>query len=655
MKLTTICVYGGSVLCGLAGYIGEIRTDQAPEILLRKMADAIAHRGPDEQGAVVFSGAGLAHKRLSIVGISDGQQPMSMADQRFTLVFNGQIFNHVALRRELEAQGARFRTHCDTEVILQLYARYGTDCLRYMNGDFAFALWDAEEKRMFIARDRMGVRPFFYTHFDGVMYFASEIKALLRVPGVQAELDALALDQIFTLWAPVAPRTAFRNIFELEPAHMMVCDANGIKISRYWSLDYPERNDDAVMTDEDEAAEALEALLLDATRLRIQADVPVGTYLSGGLDSSLIAALAQPITQGELHSFSVAFDDADYDESHFQQIVAQTLHTHHHTITCGADDIAAIFPDVINAAEVPLVRTAPAPLYRLAQLVRESGMKAVLTGEGADEVFAGYDIFREAKVRRFCARQPQSQIRPHLFRKLYPYLPGLKAQTPDYLAAFFGIHGADMADPLYSHRPRMKATGAAKLFFSRELKAEIGDYDAGEELAAKLPEDFGRWHDLHQAQYLECRFLLPSYILSSQGDRMAMAHGVETRFPFLDYRLSEFAARLHPSLKLHGLTEKYLLRRVAKNRVPAEVLQRQKQPYRAPDSHSFTGAGEKDYVRDLMSEQRIEQSGYFNAKAVSKLYSKNKEQGLGGFRDNTAYIGVLSTQLWLQKFTTLLK
>ncbi|HWD12310.1 asparagine synthase (glutamine-hydrolyzing) [Pseudochrobactrum sp. sp1633] len=641
-------------MCGLAGYIGEALTDQTPEVLLRKMADAIAHRGPDEQGAIVLDGAGLAHKRLSIVGISDGQQPMSMADQRTILVFNGQIFNHAELRRELEAQGARFRTHSDTEVILQLYARYGADCLHYMNGDFAFALWDAQQKRMFIARDRMGVRPLFYTTVGGVLYFASEIKALLRVPGVEAELDPLTLDQIFSLWAPVAPRTAFRNIFELEPAHMMICDENGMKIRRYWSLDYPDR-DDAVMTDADEAAEALEALLMDATNLRIQADVPVGTYLSGGLDSSLIAALAQPLTEGELHSFSVGFEHADYDESRFQQVVAQALRTHHHSITIADDDISAIFPQVVHAAEVPLVRTAPAPLYRLAQLVHDTGMKAVLTGEGADEVFAGYDIFREAKVRRFCSRQPQSQIRPHLFRKLYPYLPGLKAQTPDYLAAFFGIHSADLSDPLYSHRPRMKATSAAKLFFSGDLKSKIGDYDAGEELASKLPERFSHWHELHQAQYLECRFLLPSYILSSQGDRMAMAHSVETRFPFLDYRLSEFAARLHPSLKLHGLTEKYLLRRVAKQRVPEAVLQRQKQPYRAPDSKSFTGKGEKDYVRDLLSEKRIEQSGYFNAKAVSKLCNKNKEQGLSGFRDNTAYVGILSTQLWLEKFTTLLK
>ena len=637
-------------MCGLAGFVGQIKTDQAPDVLLRRMADAIAHRGPDEQGAVVLHGAGLAHKRLSIVGIGDGQQPMTIADQQHILVFNGQIFNHKELRRDLEAQGARFRTHSDTEVILHLYARYGADCLHYMNGDFAFALWDVQEKRMFIARDRLGVRPLFYTHADGVLYFASEIKALLRVPAVQAELDPLALDQIFTLWAPVAPRTAFRNVFELQPAHMMICDANGIKTSRYWELDYPDR-DDAMITDANAAADELEALLQDATNLRIQADVPVGTYLSGGLDSSLIAAFAQPLTKGELHSFSVGFEQADYDESRYQQMVAHLLHTHHHSISCSADDIATIFPEVIAAAEVPLVRTAPAPLYRLAQLVRESGMKAVLTGEGADEVFAGYDIFREAKVRRFCARQPQSQIRPQLFRRLYPYLPGLQSQTPETLAAFFGIHGSDLSDPLYSHRPRMKATGAAKLFFSGDLKREIGDYDVGEELAAKLPERFGHWHELHQAQYLECRFLLPSYILSSQGDRMAMAHGVETRFPFLDYRLSEFAAKLHPSLKLHGLTEKYLLRRVAKARVPAEVLQRQKQPYRAPDSQSFTGKGEKDYVRELMSESRIQESGYFNAKAVSKLYDKNKGQGLSGFRDNTAYVGILSTQLWLKNFT----
>lgn len=641
-------------MCGLAGYFGKALTSQAPEALLHSMADAIAHRGPDEQGAVVLEGAGLAHKRLSIVGISDGQQPMRMADERFILVFNGQVFNHKELRRKLEEQGAQFRTHSDTEVILQLYARYGTQCLQYMNGDFAFALWDNAQKRMFIARDRMGVRPLFYTRSGNSIYFASEIKALLRVPGVEAGLDPLALDQIFSLWAPVAPRTAFRNIFELEPAHMMICDANGIKTERYWSIDYPDRND-AAITDADVATDELEALLQDATNLRVQADVPVGTYLSGGLDSSLIAAFAQPLTKGELHSFSVAFEQADYDESRFQDVVAQALKTHHHSITIAEDDIATIFPQVIAAAEVPLVRTAPAPLYRLAQLVRESGMKAVLTGEGADEVFAGYDIFREAKVRRFCSRQPQSQIRPHLFRKLYPYLPGLKAQTPEYLAAFFGIHGTDLADPLYSHRPRLKATSAAKLFFSQDLKRTIGDYDAGEELAAKLPDNFSRWHELHQAQYLECRFLLPSYILSSQGDRMAMANSIETRFPFLDYRLAEFAARLHPSLKLHGLTEKYLLRRVAEQRVPEVVLQRQKQPYRAPDSKSFTGAGEKDYVRELMSESQIEKSGYFNSKAVTKLYNKNKEQGLSGFRDNTAYIGVLSTQLWLKNFTSLLK
>ncbi len=627
---------------------------QRAEKLLPAMAGAIAHRGPDEEGLAVLDGAGLAHKRLSVVGIADGQQPMAMTEQDCVLVFNGQIFNYQALRRDLQAQGVQFRTHSDTEVILQLYGRYGTDCLHYMNGDFAFALWDARKRRMFIARDRLGVRPLFYTTMDGIFYFASEIKALLRA-GAAAELDPLALDQIFSLWAPIAPRTAFRNIYELEPAHMMICDAEGIKMLRYWAPDYPDRDDNTLMRDENEAAEALEALLQDAVNLRVQADVPVGTYLSGGLDSSLIAAFAQPLTKGTLHSFSVGFDNADYDESRFQNTVAQALHTQHHNIRCADGDIAAIFPDVISAAEVPLVRTAPAPLYRLAQLVRDHGMKAVLTGEGADEVFAGYDIFREAKVRRFCARQPHSQIRPQLFRRLYPYLANLKAQTPEYLAAFFGVEGADFADPLFSHRPRMKATGAAKLFFSNDLKQSVGDYDAGEELVSKLPAQFGRWHALHQAQYLECRFLLPSYILSSQGDRMAMAHGVETRFPFLDYRLSEFAARLHPSLKLHGLTEKFLLRRIARNRVPAEVLQRQKQPYRAPDSQSFTGKGEKDYVRDLMDEARILQGGYFNSKAVANLFNKNKRQGLSSFRDNTAYIGILSTQLWLKKFTNSLK
>ena len=637
-------------MCGFAGFVGEAYGSGNPEALLSSMAQAIAHRGPDGQGIFAAPGLGLAHVRLSIVGLADGQQPMTDAENRFTIVFNGEIFNYVELRDELKARGIVFRTGSDTEVLLQLYATYGEACLSRLNGDYAFAIWDHRERRLMLARDRMGVRPLFYAEHKGSLYFASEIKALLQVPGIEAELDPVALDQIFTLWAPIPPRTAFKGVFELEPGHLMIAQNGRTETRPYWVLDFPDAGDHAI-ADQSAREEELRALLTDATRLRMRADVPVGAYLSGGLDSSLISALAAPMAPNGLNTFSVTFDDAEHDESAFQRQVAEALGTRHRAVASGSADIAASFPDVIRFTERPVLRTAPAPLYRLSGLVRDSGMKVVLTGEGADEVFAGYDIFREARVRRFCARQPGSKMRPHLFRKLYPYLPGLKQQSSDYLAAFFGA-GNDMADdPLFSHRPRFRSTAAAKIFYSDDLRVTLGGYDAAEELASRLPENFRRWHPLHQAQYLESRFLLPGYILSSQGDRMAMAHGIEGRFPFLDHRLVEFAGRLTPGMKLKGLDEKHILRRVASDLLPDIISKRPKQPYRAPDSRSFAGNNEQAYVGEMLGEQAIAASGLFNPRAVAKLHQKCRTQPVSGFRDNAAFVGILSTQLWLKGFS----
>jgi asparagine synthase (glutamine-hydrolysing) len=635
-------------MCGFNGYLGDV-----PEgtTLLARMTDAIAHRGPDERGLFTGEGIGLGHARLSVIGLGDGQQPMSDASGALTIAFNGEIFNYVELRDQLRAKGHVFRTSSDTEVILQLYAEMGDDCVTALNGDFAFALWDGRKRRLLLARDRMGVRPLFYTWHRGALYFASEVKALLQVPGVSAEIDPIALDQIFTLWAPIAPRTAFRDVFELEPAHLMIVQGGQASTRPYWSLDYPDRDAPPRYRNEQDAAEELRARLTEATRIRMRADVPVGSYLSGGLDSSIISALAAGMVPGGLKTFSVTFDSAEHDESTFQAEMARALGTSHSSVACGEGDIARVFPEVIRFTERPVLRTAPAPLYQLAQLVREQGLKVVLTGEGADEVFAGYDIFKEARVRRFCARQPQSQIRAHLFRRLYPYLPGLQQQSASYLSAFFGAGDGRLDDPLFSHRPRFKGTAATKLFFSGDLRAKLADYDATEELASRLPAAFGRWHTLHQAQYLEARFLLPGYILSSQGDRMAMAHGIEGRFPFLDHTLVEFAASLPPGMKLKGLTEKHLLREATRDLLPASINRRTKQPYRAPDSVSFTGLRAPDYVHTALGDAALSAGGLFNAKAVQKLHEKCAASPHSGFRDNAAFVGILSTQLWLQTFT----
>ncbi|MBI4923371.1 MAG: asparagine synthase (glutamine-hydrolyzing) [Devosia nanyangense] len=635
-------------MCGIVGYFGPgIAPDEA-EPLLRRMAQTVAHRGPDEMGLYADGEIGLGHRRLSIVGLADGQQPMHSADGNFVLSFNGEIFNYVELRADLVARGHRFRTGSDTEVLLKLFELKGEAALDRLNGDFAFAIYDRHNRRLTLARDRIGVRPLFYTWRGDTLVFASEVKALLEVPGVHAEMDAEALDQIFTLWAPIAPQTAFEGIFELPPAHVMTVENGGATSRAWWSLDFPDLGEADTRSEADIADELL-ALLDDATRIRLRADVPVGAYLSGGLDSSIVSALAARQIGNRLRTFSVTFDSAEHDESQFQAEMVRALGTEHTSIATSGADIARVFPDLVRHTERPILRTAPAPLQRLSAHVRNAGYKVVLTGEGSDEIFAGYDIFREARVRRFVARQPGSRLRPHLFRRLYHYLPGIQSQSAEYLAAFFGAGADRLDDPLFSHRPRFRATAQTKLFYSEELRARLKGYDATETLASRLPERFAKWHPLHQAQYLETTFLLPGYILSSQGDRVSMANAVEGRFPFLDHRLVEFAARIPTEMKLKGLDEKHILKRAAEGLVPASIAGRSKQPYRAPDSESFREAG---YVDDILSPRAVADSGLFNPEAVAKLARKARATTMTGFRDNAAFVGILSTQLWQRQFAT---
>ena len=619
-------------------------------MLLRRMVGAIAHRGPDAQGFYVGDDIGLGHARLSIIDLTSGRQPMTAADKRLCISFNGEIFNYVELRQELIARGRRFATQSDTEVILHLYAEMGPDCVRMLNGDFAFALWDASRRRLMLARDRMGVRPLFYTRRNGTLCFASEVKALLEVPGVAAELDPIALDQIFTFWFPLAPRTPFKGIEELKPAHMLLADPHGVVVRPYWRLDYPRLGEEAAHDAEHALAEEVEHLILDATRIRLRADVPVGAYLSGGLDSSLVAAAAKRFVPDRLRTFSLTFESPEFDESEHQQEMVRALETAHDSVACTAGDIARLLPQAIRHGETPILRTAPAPLLALSDLVNRSGFKVVLTGEGADEAFAGYDIFKEAKLRRFCAHQPHSRRRPLLFRRLYPYLPGLQSQSPQYLAAFFGAGIGPLDDPLFSHLPRLRTTVGAKAFFSSELRAALAGYDALAELRDSLPAEFTRWHPLSQAQYLETAYLLPGYILSSQGDRIAMAHAVEGRFPFLDHRLVELGARIPPNLKINGLREKHILRKGAERLLPEAIANRPKQPYRAPDSQAFVGPDCPAYMARRLAAGDLGATGYFDPKPVARLIAKCRNQKFIGFRDNMAFVGILSTQLWHHAF-----
>jgi len=519
----------------------------------------------------------------------------------------------------------------------------GPNCLQLLNGQFAIAIWDTRKKELFLARDRLGIRPLFYTLLPQGLVFGSEIKALLLDPRVKTRLHPHALAQTFTFWAPLAPRTIFENILELPPGHYMQARAESLAISRYWGLSFPEAGAEEQMT-KDEAAEQLRAHLSDATRLRLRADVTVGSYLSGGLDSTLIAALIRQHTPEALCTFSIAFEEAAFDERSHQEVATTFLGTDHRRTECTNADVGSIFPDVIWHTEAPILRASPAPMYLLSKLVHENDIKVVLTGEGADEFLGGYNIFKEDKVRRFWARQPESTWRPLLLRRLYPYVPDLSRGGDAYLAAFFR-KGLSKTDQLaYSHQMRWGNATRLQRLFSDELREQLKGYDPIDEFLVTLDDKLPGWSSLGQAQYIEVATFMSPYLLSSQGDRMMSANSVEGRFPFLDHRVVEFSNRLLPHFKIRGLEEKHILKQSARGLLPQQVWQRHKQPYRAPIHQSFFGRP-LDYVEELLSPKAIRESGFFDLNAVSRLAHKCRAGARVGEGDDMALVGVLSTQL----------
>jgi asparagine synthase (glutamine-hydrolysing) len=629
-------------MCGIAG-IYNFNNGKAVSLnTLKNMIAVVKYRGPDGFGFYHDENIGLAHSRLSIIDLESGMQPIHNENKKIWIAFNGEIFNYVELRECLEEGGHVFYTKTDTEVIVHLYEKYGTGCLQYLNGQFAFVIWDENEDRLFMARDRVGISPLFYTTVNGSLIFASEIKSLFMDERVRREIDPYAMDQIFTFWMTLPPRTAFKDIFELPAGHYMVVKGNNRQVVKYWDADF---SPGIEIRSEEEYAEELMSLLIDSTRLRLRADVPVGAYLSGGVDSSVITALIKNYTSVPLRTFSVAFHDEVYDESTYQRTMIDHLNTDHSNIKCTYSDIGEIFPEVMWHTEKPVLRTAPAPLYLLSQLVRKNGYKVVLTGEGSDEILAGYDIFKEAKVRQFMKRFPESKIRPHILKRLYPYLANSPTRSLQYAKAFFNVDTTGYPEECYSHIPRWKLTSNIKLFFSDDLKTALRGRNNIEELSMLLADDVQELDYLSQAQYLEIKMLLSGYLLSSQGDRMAMANSVEGRFPFLDHRVIEFCCKLPPNLRMKVLNEKYILKKSMHSLLPSSITKRTKQPYMAPDVKSFLSDGARDYVEELLSDSALNRCGFFDSNKTRKLYEKCRRGQAIGFKDNMAFVGIISLQL----------
>ncbi len=634
-------------MCGIAGIVDLEETGISPsrDALLR-MAGALRHRGPDEFGIYRDARAGLAHARLSIIDLSTGQQPLANADDTLWIVFNGEIFNYVELRADLERLGHRFRTRSDTEIVVHAYEAWGEEAFARMNGQWAVALWNERTKRLVLSRDRLGVRPLYLCEHRGRLYFASEVKAIFAADAsIPRAFDPAGLEQTFTFWTVVPPQSVFCGIEELRPGHVRVYECGGVRESAYWSACYHDApgNPNLFRGTVDDAAHAVREALEQATALRmLRADVPVGSYLSGGLDSSLVAALGRRYAGARFRTFSLRFDDAEYDETPFQRLMAERLGSEHHELVVGRGDIAGAFPEVIYHTERPILRTAPAPLFLLSKLVRQQGIKVVLTGEGADEMFAGYDLFREGKVRRFWARFPGSTLRPRALERLYPYLARSPVSRQATARQFFGRNLCGHRAPGFAHETRWHTTGTLKRLFSAPLRDAFRSRDVVSEFLATLPDEFERWSSLSQDQYIEIRTLLSGYLLSCQGDRMLMAHSIEGRFPFL------LADSLPAEYKLRVLHEKHVLKRAAAGLVAEEVLARRKQPYRAPDALSFVGADRPEYVEEMLHEASVAEAGVFEPGAIAQLWRKCKARSDGGpfsNTDNMALVGALSTQL----------
>jgi asparagine synthase (glutamine-hydrolysing) len=633
-------------MCGIAGII-DYKREATTRITVEKMLSAITYRGPDESGIYQSPSAVLGSVRLSIIDIEGGHQPLSDTTGRYWIAFNGEIFNYKELRKDLEKSGVVFKTQSDTEVLVQLYSLHRENCLDLLNGQFAFAIWDKQDEELFIARDRVGIRPLFYNLRNGIFSFASEIKALFQQNNIDRELLPQSLAQVSTFWTTITPHTAFKDIYELSPGHFAYFNKQGFTTKKYWNLHFNNSGNQLSLTD---ALDQFNEIFSDAVRLRLRADVEVAAYLSGGIDSSATVAYIKEIEPGVLNTFSIGFSDKEYDETRYQNDAVNFFGTSHKSYICSSGEISAAFPEVVWHSEIPLTRTAPTPMFLLAKLVRENNIKVVVTGEGSDELLAGYDIFKETQIRRFWSSQPDSSFRPLLLKRLYPYIPQISQSSPNTLKMFFGYKLDDINNPYYSHLLRWNNANQIKKHFSESTKAELRDYSPLDALKVNLPDDFDHWDPLAKSQWLETTIFMSGYLLSSQGDRMSMAHSVEGRYPFLDYRLIEFCAKLEPNVKLRGLTEKYLLKKLLKGKIPQNIIDRNKQPYRAPVKNVFLSKDQPDYVKEMLSESFTNKVGLFNFSSLGIVLSRIEKSGTSSEMDDMLLTMIISTHLLYNQF-----
>ncbi len=622
-------------MCGLCGVVyADSRRPVDPD-MLRHMTNMMSHRGPDGEGFFVEPGVGLGFRRLSIIDLETGDQPLSNEDGSVTVVCNGEIYNYLELRRHLQEAGHRFRTKSDVEVIVHLYEDHGVHCVDFLRGMFAFALWDSRQQRLMLARDRFGIKPLAYAVTPQALYFGSEYKAILASGCVERQVDAVALRELFATGFILAPKTLLSTIRRLPAAHYLVHEQGRLVIQRYWDLQFPSIHEKTPQRSEQEWSEALRTKLEESVRLHLRSDVPLGSYLSSGIDSSAVAGLMSRESSDPVHTFSVAFEDPKFNEIGPSKILTDFAGYDllNEITTCSTADFH-LLPKVLWHREDPNLSSGGIPHMLLARLAAQR-VKVVLTGEGSDEVFGGYHWYRVERLLQPFINLPLS------VRRLISSIPFLKRKWSRSSRAFAAP--ARMGLARYTQIIDNASNQNHDDLFSVDFRHAHRSFSESE-TEFPLPKDFEQWGRFTQLQYLEINLRLTDYIIRTL-DAASMAYGLEARVPFLDHEFVELCSGIPPALKMRGLHEKHILRQALKGALPEEILKRRKRGLSAPFWPWQYRLPE--FVVEALSESQLHTKGYFNPHSVRHMLKQHQN---GHAQFGRELIGILNVQLWHDLF-----
>ena len=632
-------------MCGIAGALDREGRREFSVPRLLAMTHAIAHRGPDDEQFHAEPGVILGARRLSIVDLEGGRQPIPNEDGSIWVAFNGELFEYPELRQELLANGHTLSTRCDTEAWVHLYEDLGEGMFAKARGQFAVSLWDRRNNTLILGRDRVGICPLYYAERDGWLLWGSEVKAILASGMVQARPDVAGIDHLFSFFCAGTTRTYFEGIKSLPPGHYLKVKDGKLSIHQYWDLDFPDEGQERRLTDPTPLVDELEHLMRQSVERRLRGDVPVVSYISGGLDSTVVLGLSSRERGHAVPSFTIGFDKAGPDERAHSTESARLLGSPLTTVTLSSPEIAASYPELVLAAEGPVMDTSCAALMKLAQAVHSQGYKVALTGEGADEALAGYVWFKTQAIREKISRAIGTGL-PMLTRK---FLLAAVGGGSAHRAPLLGIGGVrtaqqDMYELIGQARPILYTPG---------MWERLDGHNPYDDLSITAGEKMKRWHPMNQSLYVGYKVMLAGLLMISKGDRISMHSSVETRYPFLDDDVIQFCSEIAPEYKLHGRTEKWILRQVAAKTLPAQIANRPKTMFRSKFSKTFLEIGHPVWVDQLLSPESLRKTGYFDPEMVKR--ERMKQLALPRvtarrFVMDIALTCVVSTQLWHHLF-----